>query len=303
VASLRALPGAEEVKMSAGDTGRSLAERLERGEVVFYPSWPFPLSPADRAFMLEQRLASRAHKNIAYDPHKQRASGFLRRSPEQANRLRDVLAAFSECATRWLAATLPQYAADWHLDRVSLRPEEEATRKLRLKARNDLLHVDAFPTRPTNGARILRLFFNINLSEPRVWVTSEPFPVLLARYGDRAGLPSGRLNWFQDLRERVLRVFRLTRHRSSYDAFMLRLHDFLKANDDFQHRCPKKLWHFPPGSAWLAITDTASHAVLRGRYALEHSYFLDPKTLALPDESPAALLERACGLKVLDRAA
>jgi hypothetical protein len=167
-----------------------------------------------------------------------------------------------------------------------------------------LLHVDAFPTRPTNGARILRLFVNINPTEPRVWVTSDPFAVLLDRYGAAAGLPgSARPDWFRGLRERVLGVFGLARRRSAYDAFMLRLHDFLKANDDFQHRCPKRLWHFPPGSAWLAITDTASHAVLRGRYALEHSYFLNPNTLALPDEAPAALLERACGLGVLDRAA
>ncbi len=267
------------------------------------PSWPFPLPPAERAFLLEQRLASRAHKNIAYDPLRHRVSGYLKCAVDQANRLREVLAGFSRTATCWLGANLPQYALGWQLDRVSLRPEEEATRKLRLKARNDLLHVDAFPTRPTNGARILRLFLNINPSEPRVWVTSDPFPVLLARYGAQAGLPGSREPWFRGLREHVLRVFRLARHRSPYDAFMLRLHDFLKANDDFQQRCAKRLWHFPPGSAWLVITDTASHAVLRGRYALEHSYFLDPKTLALPDESPAALLERACGLSVLDRAA
>ena len=40
------------------------------------------------------------------------------------------------------------------------------------------------------------------------------------------------------------------------------------------------------------MTDTCSHAVLRGRFALEHSYFVAPQSLALPDESPAALLAR-----------
>jgi hypothetical protein len=84
---------------------------------------------------------------------------------------------------------------------------------------------------------------------------------------------------------------------------MLRFHDFLKANDDFQERGPKRLWTFPPGSAWLAITDTCSHAVLRGRYALEHSYFIAPSALALPDESPAALLARACAASASRRAA
>ena len=84
---------------------------------------------------------------------------------------------------------------------------------------------------------------------------------------------------------------------------MLRFHDFLKKNDTFQEHCSKRFWNFQPGSAWLAMTDTTSHAALRGRYALEHSYFICPQTLALPAESPSALLERACGLRVLPRAA
>ena len=83
---------------------------------------------------------------------------------------------------------------------------------------------------------------------------------------------------------------------------MLRFHDFLKANDEFQERCFKRYWSFPPGSTWLAMTDTASHAVLRGRYALEHSYFVAPQSLALPEESPPALLARACGRPVLRQA-
>jgi hypothetical protein len=72
---------------------------------------------------------------------------------------------------------------------------------------------------------------------------------------------------------------------------------------NFQQNTPKRTWEFHPGSAWLAITDTASHSVLRGRFALEHSFFLSPDSLALPGQAPAALLERACGTDVLNRAA
>src|SRR5262249_24405286 len=93
------------------------------------------------------------------------------------------------------------------------------------------------------------------------------------------------------------------RQRSPYDTFMLRFHDFLKANDEFQEHGPKRFWSFAPGSAWLVLTDVASHAVLRGRYALEHSYFVAPGSLALPDLSPPALLERACGIPVSNRGA
>jgi hypothetical protein len=84
---------------------------------------------------------------------------------------------------------------------------------------------------------------------------------------------------------------------------MLRLHDFLKANEDFQERTPKRFWTFGAGSAWVAFTDVCSHAVLRGQYALEHSYFVAPQVLALPAESPPALLARACGVAVLNQAA
>jgi hypothetical protein len=285
---------------------RPLAERLERGEVIYYPHSPVrgPEGEAHR-FLLEQQLASRAHKNIGYDPHTGKASGFLDRSAEQAERLRALLATFSHDVTTWLSQALPQYAASWQLDRVSYRPLEESTRKLRRTARNDLLHVDAFPSRPTNGWRILRFFVNVNPSEPRIWVTAEAFAELLARFGSEVGLPTSRgpgllARW----REAALGLFQpARRRRSAYDVFMLRLHNFLKANRDYQQHARKRVLEFAPGSAWMVLTDTATHAALRGRFALEHSYFVTPHSLALPEESPAALLRRAAGVEVLRPAA
>lgn len=283
-----------------------LAERLERGEVIEYPVCPFPLfCPDDHAFLLAQELG-RGHKNIGCDPNTSKASGFARRSAAQAERLRQLFLSFSSTVTAWTGEVLPRYRDGWRLDRVSYRPEEEATRVLRRNARNDLLHVDAFPSRPTNGWRILRVFVNVNPSEPRVWITSEPFARLLQRYGEEVGLPGREtaLGWAGRLLGTLPRLFQPGRKaRSAYDAFMLRFHNFLKANEEFQERCPKRVWNFAPCSVWLAMTDTASHAVLRGRYALEHSYFISPKAQALPDESPAALLEKACGRPVLAHAA
>jgi hypothetical protein len=290
---------------SAAPPRGTLEERLERGEVEYYPICPFPVPMGrDRDFLLQQHLASRAHKNISYDPLSRRAAGFARQSPEQAERLRTLLAAFAHDATAWLASMLPRYSKAWRLDRVSFRPEEEATRQLRQKARNDLIHVDAFPSRPTNGHRILRLFANVNLSESRIWVTSDPFGKLLERFGREAGLPSAQQHWTNGLGNRFLSLFSASRaRRSVYDAFMLRFHDFLKANEEFQERGPKRFWAFVSGSAWMCFTDVTSHAVLRGRYALEHSYFIAPESLALPSESPPALLSRASGMAVLSRAA
>jgi hypothetical protein len=296
------------VMADAGQPGSPvpLEERLERGEVVYYVACPFPVPCGNHhQFLLGQRLASRAHKNISYNPHTGKVGGFAWQSAEQAERLRELLAGFSHTASQWLGETLRGYAKAWRLDQVSYRPEEEATRVLRLKARNDLLHIDAFPSRPTNGWRILRFFVNVNPVEQRVWVTSDPFAKLFARYGQAAGLPTrSRNDWGRNVGYRLLRLFRPDRpERSLYDTFMLRFHDYLKANDTFQEKGPKRFWRFPPGSAWMCMTDTTSHAVLRGRYALEHSYFIAPESLVLPAESPAAILEQACGVPVLNRAA
>ena len=283
----------------------ALAERLERGEVIHYPTAPFPLPEgAERALLLEMRLAPLS-KNISYDPARDKAHGFLQTSVLQAEAARAVFARFSREATAWLACVLPHYASHWKLDRGSYRPEEEATRRLRLIARNDLLHVDAFPNRPTQGHRILRVFANINPSEPRVWVTSEPFAKLLERYGPASGLPGTRHSgWLKQLGKSLLRALRPGKPRhSAYDRFMLRFHDYLKMNEEFQERTPKKLWDFAPGAVWLAMTDACSHAVLRGRFALEHSYFIPPEALAVPDESPAALLQKACAGRPLNQAA
>jgi hypothetical protein len=274
---------------------RNLPERLERGEVIYYPICPFPLIAGyDERFLLAQRLASRAHKNISYDPQTGKAAGFLWQSAEQDEHLRRLLASFSAQVTSWLSATLPRYARAWQLDRVSFRPEEEATRRLRLTARNDLLHVDAFPSRPTNGKRLLRVFVNVNPADPRVWMTSDPFPVLFERYAEEAGLPGKyREPWRKRLLTGLGRLIHPHRpRRSAYDSFMLRFHDFLKRNDAFQEKCAKRYWSFPPGSVWMCFTDTVCHAVLRGRYALEHSYFVALEAMALPAESPEAIVAR-----------
>jgi hypothetical protein len=290
----------------AGMLVSSPEESLERGEVLFYPQSPFPLPTGDDLhFLLQQQLGSRAHKNISYNPANGRVAGFARGDEGQTQRLETLFRAFSRQVTAWLAQTLPHYRDAWRLDMVSYRPQEEATRRLRHKARNDLLHVDAFPSRPTGGDRILRVFANINPSEPRIWVTSEPFAKLLRRYGAEVGLPgSGGPGWVERLSTGIRGWLRPGRpRRTTYDQFMLRFHDYLKMNEDFQERGPKRLWSFPPGSVWLAMTDTCSHAVLRGRYALEHSYFIPESALALPKESPAALLQAACAENKTRRAA
>jgi hypothetical protein len=281
--------------LKAVTPGGSPESRLERGEVLFFPTCPFAIpTGADLTLLHEVKLASMA-KNVSCDPVSGKLSGLVRGEAAREERLRSIFLSFSQSVMEWVNQTLTRYRGGCHSDEMSYRPLEEATRTLRPKARNDLLHVDAFPSRPARDRRILRVFVNLNLKEPRIWVTSEPFAKLLARYGEKCGLPGRhRAGWLKQVCDGLWSIVHPTaRRRTVCDAFMLRFHDYLKANDEFQERAAKKLWTFPPGSAWVAMTDACSHAVLRGRYALEHSYFVEPSVLALPEESPAALLARA----------
>src|SRR5207253_5872439 len=169
----------------------SLEMLLERNEVVHLPVCPFELPAGeDLELLLAQTLRTRRDKNISYNPATGRVAGFRWQGQARAERLRQVLEGFATSAERWLKSAAPRYAAGWQRDRVSFRPEEEATRQLRHTARNDLLHVDNFPSRPSGGARLLRVFANVNPSQPRVWMTSDPFPRLLERYGQAVGLPA-----------------------------------------------------------------------------------------------------------------
>src|SRR5262245_13840134 len=109
-----------------------LEERLERGEVVYFPTAPFALPAGDdHAYLLGQQMGKLAHKNISYNPHTARAAGYTRAGAGQADRLGAILGAFSRAVIAWVAEALPGYAGGCHPDRVSFRPEEEATRRLR----------------------------------------------------------------------------------------------------------------------------------------------------------------------------
>ncbi|MCE9534521.1 MAG: Kdo hydroxylase family protein [Planctomycetes bacterium] len=197
-----------------------------------------------------------------------------------------LLRKFSDAATGWLANELSEYTGKWVRDRVSLRTEEEAVRPTH-HSRNDLLHVDNFSSRPAGGRRILRLFVNLNPVEPRVWITSEKFEALLARYLRRNRLP----NWTpQEWTESLSSLQRLLHRdwsgRPAYDSFMLKLQSMLRADEEFQEKSPKRIWKFPPGSGWLLFADGLSHAVLRGQHAIEHSFFVPISALVKPERAP-----------------
>src|SRR5579885_3466541 len=162
-------PGATQIVAVADPFGitpeasRELCAALEAGHIVFFPKTPFEISAAERQTLLDQKQTSAAyHKNVAYRPAEDRVTGLGKSESAEAEQLRAILQRYSRSAATLLNTLLSPYAGKWTLDYASYRPLEERGRSARLHARNDLCHVDAFPTRPTNGDRILRLFTNVN---------------------------------------------------------------------------------------------------------------------------------------------
>jgi hypothetical protein len=286
------------------------ARQLEEGNILVFPKTPFEMPEEDRAFLLDcKQAAGSHHKNIAYRPMEDRVTGFAAQSPADTFRLNRALRDYSRRATEFLGGLLPGYAQGWRLDYASFRPQQEKGRQVRLRARNDLLHVDAFPTRPTNGDLILRLFTNINPVGPRCWTTSSPFPEAVASLSDEPGFPRARpladttfARWGRSAGRLARGVGVPLKHRSPYDQFMLAFHHFLKENANYQANCPKREWKFPPGATWIVFTDVTPHAALSGQFALEQTFIVPRASLALPERCPAAVLERLFGGRLTDPA-
>ncbi len=248
----------------------------------------------DAEFLRSRPLRSPSQQAIAFDPLTDRLRGLGPSVLPDTERLAQLLREFSNTATGWLANLLPQYAGKWVRDRVTLRNEEQAIRPVRMNARNDLLHIDNFPSRPAAGRRILRLFVNIHVEDPRVWITSSLFPDLLRHYQRHSRIPTRSAMEWCGLPTGMKRLLnRDWSGRPAYDLFMLDLQHSLRRDDEFQERAPERFWNFAPGTCWLLFADGTSHAVLRGRYALEHSFFVPPHALVRPELSPLQQLVQA----------
>jgi hypothetical protein len=286
---------------------RWCCEQLEAGQILFFDGIPYDFPQADRDFLLAQRQSdSRIHKNISYRPKQDVLRGSVADSQEDIERLHHIMRHFSEEITRLLSRVLQPYAAHWSLDYASYRPEEEQGRDLSLHKRNDLLHLDAFPSRPTRGGRILRCFTNINPTRSRNWLTTDRFPDLAEKFARQAGLEEIACNG--DSAGSVLNALKRavgikTVDRSPYDKFMLRFHDYLKENADFQQNCRKVYINFPPMATWMCYTDSVPHAVLSGQYALEQTFIIPVRAQVTPEKSPIRVREKMAGRPLVREAA
>ncbi|SRR5579883_319464 len=262
---------------------RALAA-LEAGRIVVFPHLRF-LVEAGEMVLLDQSLAGRARKNIGFDPASRQLSNA---ASDQAGAaaLAGMIERFSDQALGLLHDLLPSYAAHLDRGRASFRPNEIVGRAYSPRHDDKRLHVDAFPSRPVRGRRILRVFANIAADGAvRRWQVGEPFPSFAQKFMPRLKPPIPGSLW-------LLKLLKVTKDRRSlYDHYMLGLHDRGKLDDDYQAQAPRTDLYFKPGTTWLCFTDQVLHAALAGHSALEQTFYLPVEAMANPAASPLRVLE------------
>ena len=87
--------------------------------------------------------------------------------------------------------------------------------------------------------------------------------------------------------------------RSAYDHYMLRLHDTMKADLDYQENAVQRQFDFPAVSTWITFTDKVSHAAMGGQYALEQTFYLPVDAMMDPEQSPLRMLEHTLGRRLV----
>ncbi|UTH72901.1 Kdo hydroxylase family protein [Chromobacterium sp. IIBBL 290-4] len=278
------------VRIAGGEPG--LVAKLESGGVLHIPDFGFRPNKEEAA-LLNPAIADPKRKNISLEPSNGDLHGVVG-GIEKERAVRGLIARYQLAANDLVERLLPEYRGKLRSAPTSLRLVRVEDRKTSWRKDDSRLHVDAFPSRPTYGERILRVFCNINPSgEPRVWRVGEPFEDMAKKL-----LPRVPRQWPGSAA--LLAALKITkRKRSEYDHIMLHLHDAMKADLSYQRECPQETVPFAPGGAWICFSDHASHAVMSGQFMLEQTLWLPVDKMDDPGKSPLRQLERLSGRPLL----
>lgn len=195
--------------------------------MLCFPQLAFELTPAE-AQLLNPSLVDPKCKNLSLNIDKNRLQGVAEAGNEPV--VKALLERYYQHTRSLIETLLPEYRGKLLEPVNSLRMHEISQWQGKNSWRKDdtRLHVDAFPSRPIHGQRIIRVFNNINPhGVPRVWRAGEPFEQLTERL-----LP--RLKPYSALSARLQAALSITKSkRSHYDHLMLQLHDAMKADSDY----------------------------------------------------------------------
>lgn len=273
----------------SSDQQLNACQRLENGKILFFPQLPFQLLPEEKIFLSPDYVDPSA-KNISYHAESQKLWGVQKLTDQQHTQLKIMLDRFAANAFELIRHLLPSYVPHLTIARTSFRPVQVSNRKTSFRKDDKRLHVDAFPSAPNQGKRILRVFCNINPhGEDRVWRVGEPFETVAKRFLPEIKKPiAGSAH--------ALRMLRITKsYRTKYDHYMLQLHDHMKMNESYQQTALQEEIRFAPNTTWIVQTDDVSHAAMAGQYVLEQTFYLPVTAMQDESRSPLKILERLLG--------
>lgn len=260
-------------------------QALEEGKVLYFPSLAFKLSPEEHLFLSPEMVDSK-RKNISYDLRLDNLGGSLWEGKE-SELLKEMMKRYAVASRDFLTSLIPSYTSHLIQAKTSFRPVEIFGRKSSIRKDDTRLHVDGFPSNPTQGQRILRVFCNINPDgKPRTWRIGESFEEVVKKFIDKISPP---IPGFSSL----LKLFKITKSlRTPYDHYMLHMHNKMKENDHYQKSVSQEEILFPAGSAWIVYTDQVSHAAMAGQHVLEQTFHLPVKGLFSEETAPLRVLEK-----------
>lgn len=265
---------------------------VEAGKLLYFPSLAFDLTEQEKS-LLRPDVRDPKARNISLN-----VDGSIKGVAGDEATQQQVAAMvgrFRDQATALIAGLFPDYMPVVRMAPTSYRPSQVETRAQSWRADDKRMHVDAFPSRPNYGERILRVFTNVNPhGQPRVWRVGEPFEAVARKFLPRA---KPYVRW----QAKALEMLHVTKSfRSEYDHLMLQLHDGMKGDMDYQQNAPQETVPFAAGSTWVCFSDQAVHAVMAGQYMLEQTLFLPPGSEYDKEASPLAILTRLKGHPLVD---
>ncbi len=276
-----------------GAATRGVEAMLEAGQVLHFARLAFALRGTEPG-LLNTKFADGQAKNISLRGRDGSLRGAAGSAPEQAS-LQALAARFRDHAGALVERLFPHYHGALSLGNTSYRPLPIEGRATRWRQDDTRLHVDAFPSNPTHGQRLLRVFSNIHpAGQARHWRVGEPFEDFAQRFLPRIPAPLPGAAW-------ALHALHITKsRRSAYDHYMLHLHDRAKADAAYQATAPQQHVDFLPGSTWVVYSDQVLHAAMSGQFMLEQTFTLPAAALQAPQTAPLHVLQRLLGRPLLN---
>lgn len=262
-------------------------EALESGKVLLAPLLPFEISEKEKRYLTPECLEGKS-KNVSFRPVTGALQG-ARAVGNDKSTLTAMLRRYYESATALIQALCPEYRSSLTPGFTSFRPAEISGRATSWRKDDTRLHVDAFPSRPLGGLRILRVFTNVNPSSPRQWRVGEPFEQVAKTFLPHVRPPFPGSSWL------LYRIRIVKGMRTPYDHLMLGIHDRMKADQNYQEKCAQTKLAIPPGTTWACFTDSVSHAAMSGQFAFEQTFYIPVGAMQDDSRSPLRVLERLTG--------